>query len=157
MQTPSHRRIMRSILAIETHLRHITSLWADCLGISSMQWMILSAVWDLDNGNGARVSEVADMTKFDRSLIMKQAKRLEVARMLRSCNETTSAFLFLTAGMRERLGAIEIARLEAQAEIFADLDDVGIEHLKNGLAALESRALVVIRRLATANASTVPE
>jgi DNA-binding MarR family transcriptional regulator len=65
------------IAAIHVHFQEIRHFWAEALGISGPQWMILMALADLDKGGGVSVKEVSKVLHVDASFVTTQSKMLE--------------------------------------------------------------------------------
>ena len=65
------------IASISVYFQEIRYSWAKILGISGPQWLILTALRDLDTGQGASVKSVAKMLHVDASFVTTQSKILE--------------------------------------------------------------------------------
>jgi MarR family transcriptional regulator, organic hydroperoxide resistance regulator len=71
------RRFAWEIASISAHLEELRHFWAKTLGISGPQWMMVVALADLDQGDGAPVNAVSKMLHVDPSFVTTQSKLLE--------------------------------------------------------------------------------
>jgi DNA-binding MarR family transcriptional regulator len=65
------------IVATSMHLQEIRNFWARAIGVSGPQWTILTALSELDKGEGVPVKAVAKMLHVDSSFVTAQSKLLE--------------------------------------------------------------------------------
>src|SRR6201985_1734264 len=77
------RRFSWEIASISAHLEELRYFWAKALGISGPQWMIVMALYDLDQGVGAPVNAVSRKIHVDSSFVTTQSKLLEKKGFLR--------------------------------------------------------------------------
>ncbi|MBV8747742.1 MAG: MarR family transcriptional regulator, partial [Xanthobacteraceae bacterium] len=71
------RRFTWVIASVNVHLEELRYFWAKALGISGPQWMIVMALYDLDQGGGVAVNAVAKKLHVDSSFVTTQSKLLE--------------------------------------------------------------------------------
>jgi DNA-binding MarR family transcriptional regulator len=71
------QKLTWAVTGISVHLQEIRSFWAKAFGISGPQWMILTALADLDRGEGVPVNVVSKMLYVDPSFVTTQSKMLE--------------------------------------------------------------------------------
>src|SRR4030081_3522155 len=65
------------IQSINVHIEELGRFWAKSLGISGPQWTIISALTDLDKGDGVAVNAVSKKLHVDASFVTTQSKLLE--------------------------------------------------------------------------------
>ena len=71
------QKLTLAVTGISVHLQEIRSFWAKAIGISGPQWMILTALADLDRGEGVPVNIVSKTLFVDPSFVTTQSKMLE--------------------------------------------------------------------------------
>jgi hypothetical protein len=71
------RRFTWVVASINVHLDELRDFWAEALGISGSQYMILMALVDLDKGDGVPVNAVSKKLHADASFVTTHSKRLE--------------------------------------------------------------------------------
>lgn len=136
------RRFAWEIAAINVHLQEIRHFWAEALGISGPQWMILLALADLDQGEGVPVKVVSKMLHVDPSFVTTQSKMLEKKGFMRrktseddarvvQMSLTDKSYKYM-AGLASRQGALN-------QFIFAEFGDRELTELTDKLALLKDR------------------
>lgn len=71
------RQFEWEIVATVMHLQQIRSFWAKAVGVSGPQWSIMTALSELDKGEGVPVKDVAKILHVDSSFVTAQSKLLE--------------------------------------------------------------------------------
>ena len=136
------RRFAWEIDAINVHLEEVRQFWARTLGISGPQWMILTALADLDEENGVAVNAVAKMLHVDPSFVTTQSKLLEKRGLLRRRPSTTDARVVemsLSDKTRKHFANLLEQQKSLHAFIFEEFDNRKLQALVDGLAALKAR------------------
>src|SRR3954452_8162217 len=85
------RRFTWEIASINVHLQELRYFWAKALGISGPQWMILMAIFDLEEKDGVPVNVVSKKLHVDSSFVTSQSKMLEKKGFLRRKTSTADA------------------------------------------------------------------
>ena len=85
------RRFTWVIASINVHLEELRYFWAKALGISGPQWMIVMALYDLDQGDGVPVNAVSKKIHVDSSFVTTQSKLLEKKGFVRRKNSAEDA------------------------------------------------------------------
>jgi MarR family transcriptional regulator, organic hydroperoxide resistance regulator len=136
------RRFTWVIASINVHLEELRYFWAKTLGISGPQWMIVMALYDLDQGDGVPVNAVSKKIHVDSSFVTTQSKLLEKKGFLRrktSSEDGRIVQMSLTDKAYKHLAGLA-ERQEALNEfIFAELNDKQLDDLNNTLTALKNR------------------
>src|SRR5580704_15810881 len=134
------RRFTWSIAAIGVHLEELRYFWAQTLGVSGPQWMILMALADLDQGDGVPVNVVSKKLHVDSSFVTTQSKLLEKKGFVRRRPSTEDARI-VQMSLTDKTYK-HLANLAAQQEalnefIFAEFDDRALDELTDKLASLQ--------------------
>lgn len=136
------RRFTWSIAAIGVHLEELRYFWAQTLGVSGPQWMILMALADLDQGDGVPVNVVSKKLHVDSSFVTTQSKLLEKKGFLRrktSADDARVVQMSLTDKTYKHMAGLESQQANLNAFIFAEFDDAELEAFTGKLAALQNR------------------
>jgi DNA-binding MarR family transcriptional regulator len=136
------RRFTWSIAAIGVHLEELRYFWAQTLGVSGPQWMILMALADLDRGDGVPVNVVSKKLHVDSSFVTTQSKLLEKKGFLRrktSADDARVVQMSLTDKTYKHMAGLESQQKNLNAFIFAEFDDSELEAFTGKLAALQNR------------------
>jgi DNA-binding MarR family transcriptional regulator len=144
------RSFIWSVFSIHTHLDEIHQIWANLLGVTEPQWLILLAIDELDNGEGVPGTKIAAKLHIHPVFVTTQTKSLEKAGFVTRITSTTDArFVLMSLTSKART---EIARLSAQRQalnesIFAGLDDQALQDVTKKLAEIVKNAEKAARRL----------
>lgn len=136
------RRFTWVIASINVHLEELRYFWAKALGISGPQWMIVMALYDLDQGEGVPVNAVSKKIHVDSSFVTTQSKLLEKKGFLRrktSSEDARIVQMSLTDKAYKHLAGLAERREALNEFIFAELNDRQLDDLNDTLAALQSR------------------
>lgn len=136
------RRLMWEITSISVHLDELRHFWAQALGISGPQWMILMALADLDEDQGVPVNVVSKMLHVDPSFVTTQSKLLEKKGFLRRKPSATDARV-VQMSLTDR-SYKHLAKLAAQQEalnsfIFEEFDESALADFTSRLSLLKNR------------------
>jgi MarR family transcriptional regulator, organic hydroperoxide resistance regulator len=136
------RRFLWDIASINVHLDEVRRVWAQALGISGPQWMILMAVAELDRGQGVPVKDVSTMLHVDPSFVTTQSKVLEKYGFVRRMTSGYDARVVLMS-LSDK-ACEHVANLSTQQElldkfIFADFNDRTLKDIAGQLALLKDR------------------
>ena len=130
------------IAAINVHLQEIHSLWATAIGVSGPQWMILTAVAELDRGEGVPVNVVSKMLHVDPSFVTTQSKMLEKNGFMRrktSIADARVVQMSLTDKSYKRIASLALQQEELNNFIFGEFSAPELSEFIGRLAALKSR------------------
>src|SRR4051812_41327684 len=136
------RRFSWEIASINVHLQELRSFWAKALGISAPQWMILTALADLDQGEGVPVKVVSKMLHVDPSFVTTQSKMLEKKGFMRRRTSTDDARVVqmsLTDKTYKHLASLAAQQEALNEFIFAEFSDRELTEFTGKLAALKNR------------------
>jgi DNA-binding MarR family transcriptional regulator len=136
------RKFLWEITSINVHLDQIRDFWAQNLGVTGPQWMILMAVSDLDRGHGVPVKDVSTALRVDPSFVTTQSKMLEKMSLLRRASSNQDArVVLMSLSEKARKHA---ANLSAKQElfskfIFSEFNEATLKDILGKLSLLESR------------------
>src|ERR1700751_4038416 len=136
------RRFTWSVAAIGVHLEELRYFWAQTLGVSGPQWMILMALADLDQGDGVPVNVVSKKLHVDSSFVTTQSKLLEKKGFLRRKPSTSDARIVqmsLTDKARKHLANLASQQEALDDFIFEEFDNRELTELISKLGALKNR------------------
>jgi DNA-binding MarR family transcriptional regulator len=136
------RRFGWAIISIGAHFEELRHFWAKVLGISGPQWMIITALADLDSDEGAPVYAVSRMLQVDSSFVATQSKLLEKKGFVRrrtSREDAGLVNLYLTDKTRKHLADLALRQDSLNEFILAELPARELEELTAKLAAIEKR------------------
>jgi DNA-binding MarR family transcriptional regulator len=94
-------------------LEELRSLLAKVLGVHGPQWMIVMALYHLDQGEGASVQAIADLLHANPSFVTSQARSLESKGLIQRKAEgedPEAITLSLTEQAREHLAELALPR-----------------------------------------------
>jgi DNA-binding MarR family transcriptional regulator len=136
------RRLIWAIAIANARFDDIRYFWAEALGISGPQWMILMAVSDFDATAGAPVRDVASRLEVDPTFVASQSKLLEAAGWLTrapSKSDSRAILLFQTSRCRKEIGKLEGRQSALNEFIYEDINHRDLENIILKLTALTKR------------------
>ncbi|MCK1686854.1 MarR family transcriptional regulator [Bradyrhizobium sp. 145] len=144
------RDFIWNIVEIHSQLEAIHKSWAEMLGITEPQWLILMAIDDLDKGRGVSGIAVANKLRIHPAFVTNQTKRLEKLEFL--ARETSSEDArFLQISLTEKARA-EISRLSNKREavnstMFSGLDEESLNYLNKRLSSIAKDSRLASQKL----------
>ena len=136
------RRFAWEIASINVHLQELRHFWANTLGISGPQWMILMALADLDKGDGVPVKVVLKMLHVDSSFVTTQSKMLEKKGFMRrktSADDARVVKMSLTDKSYKHIANLASQQEALNEFIFAELSDSELIEFNGKLASLKNQ------------------
>jgi DNA-binding MarR family transcriptional regulator len=136
------RRFLWEITSINVHLDQIREFWAKNLGVTGPQWMILTAVSDLDRGHGVPVKDVSAILRVDPSFVTTQSKMLEKMGLLRRLpsNEDARVVLMSLSEKARKHAASLAAKQELFSKfVFSEFSEAAARDILGKLSLLEIR------------------
>ena len=135
------KRFTWEIASISVYLQELRQFWAEAIGISGPQWMILMALADLDE-DGVPVNVVSKMLHVDPSFVTTQSKLLEKNGFLHRKSSSTDArvvHMSLTEKTRNHLRKLASQQQAINDFIFEEFDHRELAEFTNKLTALKNR------------------
>jgi DNA-binding MarR family transcriptional regulator len=136
------RRFTWVVASINVHLDQLRDFWAEALGISGSQWMILMALVDLDKEDGVPVNAVSKKLHVDSSFVTTQSKRLEKKGLLSRKTSAADARIVkmsLTDKSHKQLAALASQHEALDEFIYAELNEKQMGQLTETLNRLKYR------------------
>lgn len=136
------RRLTWEIRSISVCLEDIRDCRANALGITGPQLLILMALTDLNEGNGAPGNVVAKLMKVDPSFVTIHSKVLETKGFVRRkpcASDARVMQLVLTDKACKRLASISAQQEELDQLALGDLGPQELTKLAGSLSALRHR------------------
>ena len=140
-----------NVLEMGLLLGEIRKTWADQLGVSEAQWLILMAIDDLGKGDGVSGVDVATKLRTHATFIAMQTKNLEKAGLLSRKSSPTDGRLVLmslTAKARAEIQKLSDKREILNGTIFANVDARTLATLNASLAAIRKNSERALKQLA---------
>lgn len=136
------RQISREIASIHAHLQTIRDFWARALGVTGPQWVILTALQELDRGEGVPVNAVSNRLLVDSSFVTTQSNLLEKNGFVRrkmSQEDARVVLMSLTNKTYRGMSALVERQSELEAFIFEEFADQGLDEFLLTIMALKLR------------------
>lgn len=132
-----------ALVSMGVHLAELRHFWARALGVSGTQWLILTALFELDQeGDGVPVNAVSKKTLVQSNFVTTQSKILEkkgLLRRRRSGDDARIVQLSLTDRAYKALATLSSRHESLNEFIFAELNERQLEELTNALTSLDNR------------------
>lgn len=137
-----------NMLEINSLLGDIRKAWAEQLGVSEAQWLILMAVDDLNKGSGVSGVDVATKLRTHATFVAMHTKHLEKAGLLSRKSSPADGRLVLmslTAKARAELQKLSDQREALNGSIFANVDARTLSTLNSTLAIIRKNSERALR------------
>lgn len=144
------RDFVWNIVELHSQLEEIHKSWAQMLGITEPQWLILMAIDELDEGRGVSGIAVANKLRIHPAFVTNQTKRLESMELLArapSPDDARFVQMSLTQRARAEIAKLSIKRQALNATMFDGLDDASIEYLNKRLSLLVKNSRLASQKL----------
>ncbi|VIO69136.1 Transcriptional regulator SlyA [Bradyrhizobium ivorense] len=141
---------MWNIVEIHSQLEEIRKSWAQLLGISEPQWLILMAIDELDEGRGVPGIAVANKLRIHPAFVTNQTKKLEHSGFLtRITSPEDARFLqiSLTEKARAEIASLSMKREALNSTMFSGLDRESLEYLNKRLASIAKNSRFASQKL----------
>jgi MarR family transcriptional regulator, organic hydroperoxide resistance regulator len=139
-----------NMLEINSLHGDIRKSWADQLGVSEAQWLILMAIDDLGKGSGVSGVDVATKLRTHATFIAMQTKNLEKAGLLSrkpSAVDGRLVLMSLTAKARTEIQKLADKREALNSAIFANVDARTLAGLNSTLATIRKNSERALRQV----------
>lgn len=144
------RDFIWNIVEIHSQLEDIHKSWAQMLGISEPQWLILMAIDELDEGRGVSGIAVSNKLRIHPAFVTNQTKKLENLEFLsRVTSPDDGRFLqiSLTEKARAEITKLSIKRQALISTMFGELDHDSLAYLNKRLASIAKNSRVASQKL----------
>ncbi|SDJ79800.1 DNA-binding transcriptional regulator, MarR family [Bradyrhizobium sp. Rc2d] len=139
-----------NIVEIHSQLEEIHKSWAQMLGISEPQWLILMAIDELDEGRGVSGIGVANKLRIHPAFVTNQTKKLEQMDFLaRVTSPDDARFLqmSLTQKARAEITNLSIKRRALNSTMFDGLDEDSLYYLNRRLTSIAKNSRLASQKL----------
>lgn len=139
-----------NIVEIHSQLEEIHKGWAEMMGISEPQWLIMMAIDEIDEGRGVSGIAVANKLRIHPAFVTNQTKKLEENGLLSRVASTEDA-RYLQISLTEKARA-EIANLSNKRQalnltMFAGLDEAALDYLNKRLVLIAKNSRLASQKL----------
>ncbi|MCP3419858.1 MarR family transcriptional regulator [Bradyrhizobium brasilense] len=139
-----------NIVEIHSQLEAIHKGWAEMLGVTEPQWLILMAIDELDHGRGVSGIAVANKLRIHPAFVTNQTKKLENMEFLaRTTSPDDARFLQISLTQKAR---VEITKLSDKREaiystMFGGLDEEALGYLNRRLTSIAKNSRLASQKL----------
>lgn len=144
------RDFVWNIVEIHAQLETIHKGWAELLGITEPQWLILMAIDELDEGRGVSGIAVANKLRIHPAFVTNQTKKLEQMQLLaRVTSPDDARFLqiSLTEKARSEITKLSNKREALNSTIVGGLDYESIQYLNMRLNSIAKNSRLASQKL----------
>lgn len=137
---------------VETHsqLEDIHKQWAELLGVTEPQWLILMAIDELDEGRGVSGIAVANKLRIHPAFVTNQTKKLEGMEFLArapSPDDARFVQMSLTQKAHAEITKLSIKRQALNLTMFDGLDEASLEYLNKRLSSIAKNSRLASQKL----------
>lgn len=139
-----------NILEIHSQLEEIHKSWAEMLGVTEPQWLILMAIDELDEGRGVSGIAVSNKLRIHPAFVTNQTKKLEAMEFLaRRPSPDDARFLqmSLTQKARAEIAKLSVKRQSLSATIFGALDRASVDYINTRLTSIAKNSRLASQKL----------
>ncbi|MGV7212011.1 MarR family winged helix-turn-helix transcriptional regulator [Bradyrhizobium sp. UFLA05-112] len=140
-----------NVVEIHSQLEEIHKSWAELLGITEPQWLILMAIEELDEGQGVAGIEVANKLRIHPAFVTNQTKSLEKDGLLSRAPRADDAryvLMSLTAKAKAEIAKLAKRKLALNSTMFNEFDEKSLADLNAALTRIAKNARLASRLLA---------
>lgn len=144
------RDFIWNIVEIHSQLEEIHKCWAQLLGITEPQWLILMAIGELDEGRGVSGIAVANKLRIHPAFVTNQTKKLETMELLArapSPDDARFVQMSLTQKARTEIDKLSIKRQALNSTMFDGLDEASVHYLNKRLTSIAKNSLLASQKL----------
>ncbi|QQO13869.1 MarR family transcriptional regulator [Bradyrhizobium diazoefficiens] len=144
------RDFIWNIVEIHSQLEEIHKSWAQILGITEPQWLILMAIDALDEGRGVSGIAVANKLRIHPAFVTNQTKKLELIRFLSrapSPDDARFVQMSLTQKARAEIEKLSIKRQALNTTMFDGLDEASVHYLNQRLVSIAKNSRLASQKL----------
>ncbi|MHC4047927.1 MarR family winged helix-turn-helix transcriptional regulator [Bradyrhizobium sp. 23AC] len=139
-----------NIVEIHSQLEEIHKGWAEMMGISEPQWLIMMAIDEIDEGRGVSGIAVANKLRIHPAFVTNQTKKLEENGLLSRVTSPDDARylqISLTEKARAEIASLSNKRQALNLTMFAGLDEASLEYLNKRLASIAKNSRLASQKL----------
>lgn len=144
------RDFIWNIVEIQSQLEELHKSWAQLLGITEPQWLILMAIAELDEGRGVAGIAVANKLRIHPAFVTNQTKRLEAMEFLTrepSLDDARYVQMSLTEKAQAEIAKLSIKRQALNTTMFDGLDEASLDYLNKRLRSIAKNSRLASQKL----------
>lgn len=144
------RDFIWNIVEIHSQLEEIHKGWAQMLGITEPQWLILMAIDELDEGRGVSGIAVANKLRIHPAFVTNQTKKLEALEFLArepSPDDARFVQMTLTQKAQAEITALSVKRRALNSTMFDGLDEASLDYLNKRLTSIAKNSRLASQKL----------
>lgn len=144
------RDLIWNIVEIHSQLEEIHKSWAELLGITEPQWLILMAIDELDDGRGVSGIAVANKLRIHPAFVTNQTKKLEQMELLaRVISPEDARFLQISLTQKARMEMAKLSdkRRALNSTMLAGLDQESLDYLNKRLTSIAKSSRLAHQKL----------
>lgn len=144
------RDFIWNIVEIHSQLEEIHKSWAQILGLTEPQWLILMAIDELDDGRGVSGIAVARKLSIHPAFVTNQTKRLETMELLArepSPDDARFVQMSLTEKASAEISKLSIKREALNFTLLDGLDEASLDYLNKRLASIAKNSRLASQKL----------
>lgn len=139
-----------NIVEVHSQLEEIHKSWAQLLGITQAQWLILMAIDELDEGNGVSGTAVANKLRIHPAFVTNQTKRLETMELLSRVTSPEDARylrISLTQKAQAEVRKLSIKRQSLNSTMLEGLDEEALHYVNKRLVLIAKNSRLASQKL----------
>lgn len=144
------RELIWNVVEIHSQLEEIHKSWAQILGITEQQWLILMAIDELDEGRGVSGTAVANKLRIHPPFVTTQTKKLEAMKLLArhpSLDDGRFIQMSLTQNARAEIAKLSTKRQALNSTMTEGLDDASLDYLNKRLSLIAKNSRLASQKL----------
>ncbi|SFN96510.1 transcriptional regulator, MarR family [Bradyrhizobium sp. Rc3b] len=153
-EKPSIDRAVRdfiwNVVEIHSQLEEIHKSWAELLGLTEPQWLILMAIDELDEGRGVSGIAVASKLRVHPAFVTNQTKKLETMEFLTrepSPDDARFIQMSLTSKARAEISKLSTKREALNSTLLEGLDGASLDYLNKRLTSIAKNSRLASQKL----------
>ncbi|WP_445219909.1 MarR family winged helix-turn-helix transcriptional regulator [Bradyrhizobium sp. Pa8] len=139
-----------NVVEVHCQLEEIHKSWAQLLGITEPQWLILMAIEELDEGRGVSGIAVANKLRIHPAFVTNQTKRLEKLEFLARVTSPDDARylrISLTQKAQAEIRKLSIKRQALNSTMLDGLDEESLHYVNKRLMLLAKNSRLAPQKL----------
>ncbi|WP_426411742.1 MarR family winged helix-turn-helix transcriptional regulator [Bradyrhizobium ganzhouense] len=144
------RDFVWNIVEIHSQFEEIHKSWAQMLGVTEPQWLILLAVDELDDGRGVSGIAIANKLRIHPAFVTNQTKKLETIEFLArepSPDDARFVQMSLTQKARAEIAKLSNKREALNSTMFDGLDEASLDYLNLRLKLIAKNSRLASQKL----------